>query len=181
MLVGEDAHVPTVLGPALTPFTHHQHFQRIQGTCEKQGPCSHSGSIPTCNVKDNDSHSRVTDVAGNEAAEPLLAGCVPQLQPDLGNGKVQGKRERKEQENGKQNRNSSEMKRKRKKKTARQKQRNKRKVKTEQKREESHRNLQLRSRGQLSLTPQRTSPSTSPVITSRHEHILPLHQKPRIS
>lgn len=116
VLVGEDAHVPTVLGPALTPFTHHQHFQRIQGTREKQGPCSHSGSIPTCNVKDNDSHSRVTDVAGNEAAEPLLAGCVPQLQPDLGNGKVQGKRERKEQENGKQNRNSSEMKRKRKKK-----------------------------------------------------------------
>lgn len=115
MLVGEDAHVPTVLGPALTPFTHHQHFQRIQGTREKQGPCSHSGSIPTCYVKDNDSHSRVTDVAGNEAAEPLLAGCVPQLQPDLGNGKVQGKRERKEQENGKQNRNSSEMKRKRKK------------------------------------------------------------------
>lgn len=53
-----------------------------------QGPCRHSSSIPTCNVKDNDSHSRVTDVAGNEAAEPLLAGCVPQLQPDLGNGKV---------------------------------------------------------------------------------------------
>lgn len=39
--------------------------------------------IQVCNVIDYHSNSGVADVAGNETAEPLLACCVPELQPNL--------------------------------------------------------------------------------------------------
>jgi len=37
----------------------------------------------TCNIIYDNSYGRVADVRRNEASKPLLAGRVPQLQPDL--------------------------------------------------------------------------------------------------
>lgn len=46
----------------------------------------HPGATLTCDVVHHHSHCGVPDVAGNQAAEPLLASCVPQLQPHLSQG-----------------------------------------------------------------------------------------------
>lgn len=40
-------------------------------------------ALLTCDVIDYHCYSGVTDVAGNQTPEALLAGCVPQLQPHL--------------------------------------------------------------------------------------------------
>jgi hypothetical protein len=38
--------------------------------------------IGTGNVIDQEDGMRVPQVSGNETSEPLLAGCIPKLQPD---------------------------------------------------------------------------------------------------
>lgn len=44
-------------------------------------------NIPTCDIVNYYSSSRVTDVTGNEATETFLTRSIPQLQPDLWDGR----------------------------------------------------------------------------------------------
>ena len=55
-------------------------------------PAQHPAPILTCDVVHHHGHRGVPDIAGDQAAEPLLAGCVPELQPHLSQGgqEVQG-------------------------------------------------------------------------------------------
>ena len=55
-------------------------------------PAQHPGPILTCDVVHHHGHGGVPDIGGDQAAEPLLAGCVPELQSHLSQGgqEVQG-------------------------------------------------------------------------------------------
>lgn len=55
-------------------------FLHLLGSTEK---------VLTCDVINYHSHSRVSDVAWDEATEPLLTSGVPELQPDLRQDNVQ--------------------------------------------------------------------------------------------
>lgn len=63
--------------------THTHGLQPGQGSPQALEP---PGPTLTCDVVHHHGHRGVPDVAGDQAAEPLLARCVPELQSHLWQG-----------------------------------------------------------------------------------------------
>lgn len=70
----------------------HRGYSLAEAPLGAWSPLSDTQDPLTCDVVHHHGHCRVPDVAGDQAAEPLLARCVPELQSHLLQGGPWGQR-----------------------------------------------------------------------------------------